>query len=331
MHTKDISSYEHSHIFSLTEGKAERRTFWVVILTLAMMFIEIIAGWLYHSMALLADGWHMSTHALALTISLLAFIFARRHASDRSFTFGTWKLEVLGGYTSGIILGFVGLFMAYVSVERLFQPLEIKYGEAILIAVIGLTVNLLSMMLLNIKEGRHHPHHHHEHEHEHDHHAHDHHEHDSHDHGQPQQHENLNLKAAYVHVLADAMTSVLAIVALLGGKYMGWNWLDPLMGIAGAFLVIRWTYFLLKETGVILLDKEVGRAVSVKIRKLIEIDSDTRISDLHVWKVGMNKYACIVSIVASKPHDLKHYKDILSAHSEIVHLTVEISKCEEED
>lgn len=317
MHTKDITQYEHSHIFSLTEGKAEKRTFWVVLLTLAMMFIEIIAGWLYHSMALLADGWHMSTHALALTISLLAFIFARRHASDRSFTFGTWKLEVLGGFTSGIILGFVGLFMGYVSVVRLFQPLDIKYNEAILIAVIGLAVNLLSMLLLNVKKESHHHHHHH-------------HDHEHHDHGEQshrQQHENLNLKAAYIHVLADAMTSVFAIVALLGGKYMGWNWLDPIMGIAGAFLVIRWTYFLLKETGVILLDKEVGKSLSGKITKRIESDSDTRISDLHVWKVGMNKYACIVSLVASSPRDLKYYKDLLSTHSEIVHLTVEISKC----
>jgi cation diffusion facilitator family transporter len=312
MHTKDISPYQHSHIFSLTEGKAERRTFWVVVLTLAMMSVEIIAGWLYHSMALLADGWHMSTHALALTISLLAFIFARRHASDRSYTFGTWKLEVLGGFTSGIILGFVGLFMGYDSIIRFFQPLEIKYNEAILIAVIGLAVNVLSMLLLNIKKEGHHHHHH---------------EHDDHDHHH--EHENLNMKAAYIHVLADAMTSVFAIFALLGGKLMGWNWLDPMMGIAGAFLIIRWTYSLLKETGVILLDKEVGDSVSGKIKKLIESDSDTRISDLHVWKVGMNKYACIVSIVAGNPRDLKYYKDILGAQSEIVHLTVEISKCED--
>jgi cation diffusion facilitator family transporter len=314
MHTKDISPYQHSHIFSLTEGKAERRTFWVVVLTLAMMSVEIIAGWLYHSMALLADGWHMSTHALALTISLLAFIFARRHASDRSYTFGTWKLEVLGGFTSGIILGFVGLFMGYVSIIRFFQPLEIKYNEAILIAVIGLAVNVLSMLLLNIKKEGHHHHHH---------------DHDDHEHGHHHEHENLNMKAAYIHVLADAMTSVFAIFALLGGKLMGWNWLDPMMGIAGAFLVIRWTYSLLKETGVILLDKEVGDSVSGKIKKLIESDSDTRISDLHVWKVGMNKYACIVSIIASNPRDLKYYKDILGAQSEIVHLTVEISKCED--
>ena len=314
MHTKDISPYQHSHIFSLTEGKAERRTFWVVALTLAMMFVEIFAGWIYHSMALLADGWHMSTHALALTISLLAFIFARRHASDRSYTFGTWKLEVLGGFTSGIILGFVGLFMGYISIVRLFQPLEIRYNEAILIAVIGLAVNLLSMLLLNIKKENHHHHHH---------------EHDDHDHGHHHEHENLNLKAAYIHVLADAMTSVFAIFALLGGKLMGWKWLDPIMGIAGAFLVIRWTYFLLKETGVILLDKEAGDSVSGKIKNILESDSDTRISDLHVWKVGMNKYACIVSIVASNPRDLKYYKDILGTRSEIVHLPVEISKCED--
>jgi cation diffusion facilitator family transporter len=316
MHTKDISPYQHSHIFSLTEGKADRRTFWVVILTLSMMFIEISAGCFYHSMALLADGWHMSTHALALTISLLAFIFARRHASDRSYTFGTWKLEVLGGFTSGIILGFVGLLMGYVSIVRLFQPLEIRYDEAIIIAIIGLAVNLLSMLLLNAKnENRLHHHHH------------DGHDHDTHSHGHHHEHDNLNLKAAYIHVLADAMTSVFAIVALLGGKLMGWNWLDPIMGLAGAFLVIRWTYFLLKETGVILLDKEVGKTVSEKIQKIIESDSDTRISDLHIWKVGMDKYACIVSLVASKPRNLKYYKEILSVHPEIVHLTVEISEC----
>ena len=315
MHAKDISPYQHSHIFSLTEGKAERRTFWVVILTLSMMFIEISAGWFYHSMALLADGWHMSTHALALTISLLAFIFARRHASDRSYTFGTWKLEVLGGFTSGIILGFVGLLMGYVSIVRLFQPLEIRYDEAIFIAIIGLAVNLLSMLLLNAKNKKHHHHHH------------DGHDHDTHSHGHHHEHENLNLKAAYIHVLADAMTSVFAIVALLGGKLMGWNCLDPIMGLAGAFLVIRWTYFLLKETGVILLDKEVGKSVSEKIQEIIESDSDTRISDLHIWKVGMNKYACIVSLVAIKPRNLKYYREILSVHPEIVHLTVEVSEC----
>ena len=305
MHTKNLSYYQHSHIFSPPEEKSERRTFWVIVITLITMFIEIVTGWIYHSMSLFADGCHMSTHVLALTISLLAFIFARRHAADRSFTFGTWKLEVLGGFTSGIILGLVGLFMGYISILRLFQPLAIRYNEAILIAVIGLVVNLISIALLNIR--------HHAHEHNHD------------DH--PHEHENLNLKAAYLHVLADAMTSVLAIIALLGGKFMGWNWLDPLMGMAGSILVIRWTYFLLKDTGAILLDMEVGNAVSEKIKKLIEAEADTRVSDLHLWKVGMNKYACIISLVSDHPHDLKYYQQMLNAHHEIVHLTIEITQC----
>jgi cation diffusion facilitator family transporter len=312
MHTQNISHYQHSHIFSLTEKKAERRTFWVVVLTVTMMFVEIITGWLYNSMALFADGCHMSTHALALTISLMAFIFARRHAADRSYTFGTWKLEVLGGFTSGIILGFVGLLMGYVSIVRLYQPMEIKYNDAIIVAIIGLAVNLISILLLN--HGR--PHH----EHDHDNHSHDAHHHE---------HENLNLKAAYLHVVADAMTSVFAIVALLGGKFMGWNWLDPAMGILGTILVIRWTYFLLKETGVILLDKGAAGSISEEIRKLVESDAGTRISDLHVWKVGMNKYACIISIVVSEMRDLNYYKQKLNGLDEIVHLTVEIAKCED--
>jgi cation diffusion facilitator family transporter len=310
MHTEDISSYQHSHVFSLADKKAEMRTFWVVALTLAMMFVEVIAGWMYHSMALFADGCHMSTHAMALTISLMAFIFARRHASDKSYTFGTWKLEVLGGFTSGLILGLVGLFMGYISIVRLFQPMDIRYNDAILIAVIGLGVNLISIFMLN-------PGHQHHHGHDHDDHSHEHH------HG----HENLNLKAAYLHVMADAMTSVFAIIALLGGKYMGWNWLDPFMGIAGAILVIRWTYLLLKETGVILLDKDSGYDGSEEIKELLESDSDTRISDLHIWKVGMNKYACIISLVSSNPRGLKYYKQILGDHEEIVHLTIEISRC----
>jgi cation diffusion facilitator family transporter len=261
-------------------------------------------------MALFADGCHMSTHSVALAISLMAFIFARRHAADRSFTFGTWKIEVLGGFTSGIILGIVGLFMGYVSIERLMSPLQIQYNEAMIVAVIGLVVNLASMALLNTGH-----HHHHDHDHEHEH---------KHDHG----HENLNLKAAYLHVLADAMTSVFAIAALLGGKFLGWNWLDPVMGIAGAILVIRWTFSLLKDTGAILLDKEANSSVTERIRTALEADGDTRISDLHVWKVGMDKYSCIISIVASNPRDLKYYRQLLHSQEGLAHITVEISKCE---
>ena len=241
----------------------------VVLLTAAMMGVEIVAGWTFHSMALFADGWHMSTHAAALGISWIAFVLARRHMADRRFTFGTWKIEVLGGFTSGILLGLVGLVMAGISVQRLFQPVEIQFNQAIVVAVVGLGVNLFSVLLLGG--------HSHEHAHAHPH---------PHDHDEPHVHDNLNLRAAHLHVVADAMTSVLAIAALLGGKFLQWNWLDPLMGIAGAVLIVRWTYLLLGETGSILLDRATHDGVAMDIRRAIEANSDARISDLHLWKVG---------------------------------------------
>jgi cation diffusion facilitator family transporter len=300
MHTEDLSRYQHSHIFHYAGGAAERKTMRVVLLTVAMMVVEIVAGWVFNSMALLADGWHMSTHATALGISWIAFVLARRHASDRRFAFGTWKIEILGGFVSGVLLALVGLFMVGMSVQRLFHPAVIRFDQAIFVAVIGLAVNLFSVLLLGS-----HPH----------------------DHDHAHVHNSLNLRAAYLHVIADAMTSVLAIAALLGGKFLQWNWLDPAMGIVGAVLILRWTYLLLTESGRILLDSETNDDMADRIRRAVETDADTRISDLHVWKVAQDKYACIVALVAAHPGPTAEYKTRLRQIDSLVHVTVEINHC----
>lgn len=305
MHTQNIANYEHPHIFHYSGAESERRTMRVVLLTTVMMVVEIIAGSLFNSMALLADGWHMSTHVVALGISWTAFVLARRYSLDRHFVFGTWKIEILGGFVSAIFLGFVAFAMIFVSVERLFQPVAIKFNQAILVAVIGLVVNLISIFLLE-------------------------------DHGQEHAHEspgkehrtNLNMRAAYLHVVADAMTSLLAIGALLGGKFMHWDWLDPLVGIAGALVIARWTYGLLRDTGNILLDREGDIKLSGEIQAAIGNDGDTRISDLHAWRVGEGKYACIISIIASNPENITTYKDRLKEIRELAHVTIEIAACD---
>ena len=271
----------------------------VVWLTVSMMIVEIAAGWLFNSMALLADGWHMSTHAAALGISWAAFLLARRYAADQRFAFGTWKIEVLGGFVSGILLGIVGVAMAAVSVERLFRPAEIHFNQAILVAIIGLAVNVISIILLGDDH--------------------------SHDHDHP--HQSINLRAAYLHVLADALTSVLAIVALLGAKYFRWNWLDPMMGIVGAILILRWTRALLRETGGILLDLETNDELADEIRKAVESDGDAQISDLHVWKVAQDRYSCILAVVAHRPQAPEDYKARLKEVHELVHVTVEVQPC----
>lgn len=310
MHTKDISRYEHPHVFHYSGEQTEKKTMRVVLLTVAMMIVEIVAGWVFNSMALFADGWHMSTHAAALTLAWGAFVLARRHIADRRFAFGTWKIEVLGGFVSGILLGLVGLFMAGISVQRLFQPVTIQFNQAIFVAVVGLAVNLLSLFLLND--------HHREHAGE---------QHDPHNHDENPVHKNLNLRAAYLHVIADAMTSVLAIIALCGGKYLQWNWLDPIMGIVGAVMIIRWTCLLLTETGSILLDRETHNELTSGIRSAIESDADARVSDLHVWKIGQDKYACIVAIVATNPRPVDDYKARLRRYESLVHVTIEINCC----
>lgn len=292
----------HSHQFDTTSHTAEKSTRLVMFLTLAMMIAEIIAGVYYGSMALLADGWHMSTHALALGLSVAAYVLARKYASDGRFAFGTWKIEVLGGYTSALFLLAVAGFMFYQSAERLFSPVQIHYDEAIFVAILGLVVNLASAWLLGGD-------HHHDHHHDHDHHHHD-----------------LNLRSAYMHVLADAATSVLAIVALIAGKVWGASWLDPVMGIVGGALVSVWAFGLLRDTGRVLLDAHMDDPVVEEIREVIaEVDPDAKIADLHVWRVGKGKYSVILSLQSTNGMSPTQVRDALSIHEELVHITVEIN------
>ncbi len=316
MHTSDIEAYRHAHQFHSTGKSAQNRTLRVVLLTVVMMVVEIVAGWIYHSMALLADGCHMSTHAAALGIAWLAFGLARTHASDHRFVFGTWKVEILGGFTSAILLGLTGLAMIGLSVSRLLNPATIQFDQAIFVAVIGLVVNLVSIFLLG--DGSH--------DHEYEHGPNEAHHHAAASAASPdaQTHKNLNLRAAYLHVVADALTSVLAIAALLGGKYLHWNWLDPVMGLVGAALIVQWTRQLLSQTGGILLDREMDDSTSHAVRTAIESDGDCRVSDLHVWRVGQGRYACIVAVVATHPLPLSVYKERLRALDLIVHATIEI-------
>lgn len=301
-----IDDWRHSHIFDQGNPLAERNTLLAVILTAVMMIAEICGGWLFNSMALLADGWHMSSHALALGLSVLAYGAARRFAHDTRFAFGTWKIEVLGGYTSALLLVLVAALMLYQSVERLIAPTPIHYNQAIGIAVVGLMVNLACAWLL--KGG----------------HSHDHHEHhDDKSHGH---HHDLNLRSAYLHVIADAATSVLAILALTGGKYLGASWLDPVMGIVGAALVAIWAYGLLRDTGRVLLDAEMDAPVVAEIREVIAASPiDAEISDLHVWRVGKGKYACILSLVTSNSIGAEYFKKQLRIHGELVHISVELN------
>ncbi|ADR33072.1 cation diffusion facilitator family transporter [Sulfuricurvum kujiense DSM 16994] len=298
----------HSHIFDEGNPLAERNTRIAVALTAFMMVAEIIGGWAYNSMALLADGWHMGTHALALGLSVMAYGAARRYENDKRFAFGTWKIEVLGGYTSAIFLVGVAALMFYESAQRLISPTPIHYGEAIQIAVIGLVVNLICAWLL--KDGHHHDHDHH--------HGHDH----SHDH-----HHDLNLRSAYMHVIADAATSVLAIIALFCGMLWGAAWLDPIMGIVGAGLVAVWAYGLLRDSGRILLDAEMDAPVVDEIYDVIEASPiKATITDLHVWRVGKGKYSCILSLHTTEEVSPDFFKQQLSIHEELVHITVEVNQ-----
>ena len=298
------------HVFDQGNPAAERNTRWAVLLTVVVMVAEIIGGILFNSMALLADGWHMSSHALALGLSLLAYAAARRFARDGRFTFGTWKIEVLGGYTSALCLVAVAGLMLYHSVQRLFAPVAIHYDQAILLAALGLVVNLVCAFLLRDS-----PDHHHGHEQrDHEHHDHDH-------------HQDLNLRSAYLHVLTDAATSVLAIVALTGGKFWGADWLDPVMGLVGAGLVGIWAFGLLRDTGRVLLDAEMDAPVVAEIVEVIEQGPvAAEIVDFHVWRVGRGKYACILSLLVEEQVEPEQFKERLSVHDELVHVTVEVNQ-----
>ncbi|MGY3859619.1 CDF family Co(II)/Ni(II) efflux transporter DmeF [Aeromonas intestinalis] len=292
---------------------AEQKTRWAVLLTVVMMVAEIGGGWIFNSMALLADGWHMSSHALALGLSVLAYRAARHYARDHRFSFGTWKIEVLGGFTSALLLVGVAGLMLFESVARLLDPSPIHYQQAIGIALLGLLVNLACAWLLKDDHG-----HHHGHDHSH-HHGHDHH------HGDHHGHQDLNLRAAYIHVLADALTSVLAILALVGGMLWGADWLDPLMGIVGAVLVAVWAKGLLRDTGLVLLDAEMDAPVVAEIREVIAELSGAEIRDLHVWRVGQGEYAGVLSLAMAEPVPASEIRERLAIHEELVHLTIEVT------
>lgn len=323
MHTHDLSAWQHSHRFDTDSHQAERSTRLVMWITAATMLVEIGAGWWFNSMALLADGWHMSSHAFALGLSAFAYAAVRRYAADPRFAFGTWKIEVLAGFASALLLLGIAALMVIGSLQRLWSPEPIHYREAIAIAVLGLLVNLVCARLLGGAHHAHDDHDGHGHGHGHGHsHGHDH----AHGHGK-----DLNLQSAYLHVLADAATSVLAIAALVGGWLYGWAWLDPVMGIVGAVLVAAWAKSLLLQTGRVLLDREMDHPVVDEIREGVEqglADSHTRVADLHVWRVGRNAYACALSVVTHSPTlGADEVRAQFSMHEEIVHSTVEVQRC----
>jgi cation diffusion facilitator family transporter len=309
MHRTDHSRFRKSHDFVPDFSKGERRTRIVIAITGVMMVVEIAAGLLSHSMALLADGWHMSTHVTAFLITAIAYYFTRRLAANEQFSFGTGKIGVLGGFASAVVLSVVALLMAGESVHRIFVPLSIHFNEAIGIGCIALTVNLVCAFLL--KEDPHH-------------HAHEHHGSHSHQH-------DLNLRAAYLHVLADAFTSCLAIVALTSGKFFGWAWLDPVVGLIGSGVVFSWAYNLLRDTSGILLDRTPATSdLPGEIRRAVESDEDSIVTDLHVWQVGAGKFAAMVSVCAHEPRSSDFYRELLREHDELVHITIETQHCRED-
>ncbi|GAB6039463.1 CDF family Co(II)/Ni(II) efflux transporter DmeF [Endothiovibrio diazotrophicus] len=314
MNAHDSSQWQHSHDFgTAAEARAERRTRWVVALTLVMMAGELLFGWITGSMALLADGWHMGTHALALGLTLSAYAFARRRADDRRYTFGTGKVPSLAGFTSALLLGAGAIVMAVESFSRLVEPVPIRYGEAMVVAALGLAVNLLSAWLLGHDHGDRHDHHHAHHDHDHHSHSHAHHDH--------------NLRAAYLHVLADALTSVLAIVALAAGMLWGWAQLDPLMGLVGAALVGSWAWGLLRDSALVLLDAGDHRALADAIHEELNAAGDSEVADLHLWRVGPRGHACILSVVTHSERSADDYRRRLEHIAGICHLTIEVRHC----
>jgi cation diffusion facilitator family transporter len=309
MHIYTLRKWQHDHNFTSINASNERKTLQVVILTAGTMVLEIMAGAMFGSMALLADGWHMGTHAAALGITMFAYRYASRHAEDPRYTFGTGKISVLGGFTSAVGLQIVAVLMMVEAVQRLLAPQSIRFGEAIGVAVFGLIINLISVRLLSGES----QHHHHAGEESEMHH----------------QHKDHNLRAAYLHVLADAMTSVLAIVALLAGSLLGWIWLDAVMGVVSGLVISRWAIGLLRETGNILLDRQADESLVARIQSRLEKDADTRLCDLHVWKIGANEAAAIISLVTHYPHPVEHYRQLVNAFPSLKHVTIEINTSED--
>ena len=317
MHTKTTDQWQHEHIFGQDKVRpGERRTLWVIVITATMMVVEITTGLAYGSMALLADGLHMGSHTAALGITTIAYVYTRRCAADSRFCFGTGKVNAFAGYTSAVLLALFALLMAGESVHRLFNPVDIAFNQAIVVAVLGLIVNGASMLML----GDQHHDHDHEHEHEHD-----------HPHTEPQHHAHghadHNLRAAYLHVLADALTSVLAIFALLTGKYLGLNWMDPVMGIVGAILVARWSLGLIRDTSGVLLDHQAPDAMLEQTRSAIERVDDNQIADLHIWSIGPGIYSATITVVSDAPRPPEYYKGLIPRSLGIVHTSVEVHHC----
>lgn len=296
--------WNHEHSFGQDKKRSsETRTIIVILITASMMCIEIVAGLAYGSMALLADGLHMASHTAALSISAYAYYFARKRAHDRTFSFGTGKVNSLGGYTGAILLLIFALMMVYESIHRLLKPEDILYNQAILVAVIGLIVNGASMLILGHDEHHHHGH---------DHHGHDH-----------------NLRAAYLHVLADTLTSFLAIIALLAAKFYAWNWMDPIMGIIGAILITKWSIGLLKQSGNVLLDRQAPDHLVKSVEKVIKsMPSKPEIVDLHIWLIGPNIFSAAITVLANEEKCIGCLiKSEIKNISAIVHTTIEVHQC----
>lgn len=307
------SASGHDHFFLGSDHQRNERKVWLVIaLTASMMLVEIVAGSIYGSMALVADGWHMSTHAGAMLITALAYRFARQHVGNPRFTFGTGKLGDLAGFASAIVLALIALLIAWESLVRLTQPIHIDFNQAIAVVVVGLGVNLVCAWLLK-DDHAHHGHNHGHHHHDHDHHV-------------PGKSRDNNLRAAYIHVLADALTSVFAIVALLLGRSYGWLWADPVMGVVGALVIARWSWGLIRDSGSVLLDAAVeGEEVRQEIREAVE-PTGSEVTDLHVWQVGPGHFVAIVSLVAREPQEPAHYKALLAHIHELSHVTIEVQR-----
>ncbi|MEZ5572854.1 MAG: CDF family Co(II)/Ni(II) efflux transporter DmeF [Halioglobus sp.] len=320
MHTHKVEHWKHDHVFSQNQQRAgENRTIAIVILTAVMMVVEIVAGITYGSMALLADGLHMASHTTALGIAVFAYVVSRKLAADRRFAFGVGKINSLAGFASAVLLMGFALYMLIESAERLINPKVISFDSALVVAVLGLVVNGVSAwVLMSTPHGHGHAHRHeHTRDHDHDH---------DHDHDQQEGHDH-NLRAAYMHVLADALTSVLAIFALLAGKYLGAQWLDPVMGLAGAALVARWAYSLIRDTARVLLDHQVDDHRLENLRLAIEGESTDRITDLHLWTIGHEIYAAEIALVSDSPQPPQHYKSRIPPSLNIVHATVEVHQC----
>ncbi len=346
MHSHDLSPFAHSHAFA-DEGQKRREQAlgWVTLLTLVTMAVELATGWWTGSLALTADGWHMGTHALALGGAVLAYRLSLRASSHRAvaggpagFAFGGWKIEVLAAYTSGLVLLGVAVWLAWEGISTLRNPRPVDYRDALVVAVIGLLVNLASVWLLSRGGGGHgHAHHGHGHSHAHDghddHRGHEHQDHQPHQHQHPRdqhpkdQHGDHNFSAAYLHVMADAFTSVLAIGALVGGAWFGLGWLDPVVALLGAAVIGQWSFGMLRSTATALVDATEDPALTQRIRDLIQADGDAQVSDLHVWQVGARAWSAAVSLVADRPEDAAVYRDRLRAVDGLRHVTVEVHRC----